>query len=1002
MPSSLLSSSSSNFNNLMPHRVREVLLVSSPYDAFILEEEGNLTERIFDEYSELSLSSAPRVTHVNTAEAALEIMEERRFDLVLSMTRISDMDSVEFGRKVKKLRPGRSVVLLAFDTPEVDRISSLGFEDAIDQIFIWRGDAKILLAIIKYIEDMQNVDHDISTANVRVIILVEDSIRFYSSFMGILYSELMKQSSSLCSEGVNRMNKLLHMRSRPKVLFAKDYESAWNLYNKYKNNVLALISDCDFEINGKKDRKAGIQLAGQIRKDCPELPILLHSAEEQMRKEAESVNALFLNKNSPRLHQHIKDFLSDYLGFGPFIFRMPDGREVGRAHDVRELERVIMDIPEESLRYHSQANHISVWLMARSEYALAKEFRPRKVSDFHDMEGVRHWVVNRLQSERKRKRRGVIAEYSRSRLEPENRLIRVGSGSIGGKARGIAFINAILPTDQWFEKYKDLVVQVPQTIILCTDWFDKFLSENNLFDIAYRSNDDSSVIEAFINARLPEDLRSELRFILKNLDFPLAVRSSSLLEDSQFHPFAGIYDTFMLPNNHSDPNVRLEELTRAIKLVYASTFKMNAKAYIENTARRIEEEKMAVAIQGVVGQRYKNRYYPTFSGVAQSYNYYPIGHLKSNDGITMMALGLGRMVVDGGQALRFSPKHPQVTPQFATPETVLENSQKGFWALDMDSPFLDDPDKDQTTLKYYNLDVSEEDGTLMLVGSTYNAQDDRIQDSLDIPGPRVVTFNNFLKYNTLDLTEALIEIMDICKRGMGSDVEIEFAVDMGDWGRATHTEMPNVEPTLSVLQLRPIVSDSGLENHESHDFLDEQCLCRTKMALGHGQFNNLQDIIYVKRDSFDPAKSKEIAVEVGALNKDCKNENRNYILIGPGRWGSADSWLGIPVQWSQISRASIIVEASPKGYNVDPSQGTHFFQNITSLRIGYLTVPPGAEAGKNSDFVDWEYLDSLTPLNEGKYLRHVRCVMSFVVHLDGRKGEGIITKPGVPIDPEKC
>ncbi len=985
------------FHKLMPHRVREVLLVSSPYDAFILEEDGSLTERLFDEYSELSLSSAPRVTHVTTAEAALDMMDERRFDIILSMMRLADMDPEEFGRKVKEKRPGRPVVLLAFDNPDLERISNITNESAIDMVFMWRGDSKILLAIIKYIEDMQNVDYDIAVANVRVIILVEDTVRFYSTFLGNLYSELMQQSNSLCSEGVNTMNKLLHMRSRPKVLFARDYQGALALYEKYKDNVLALISDCGFNIDGVRDRTAGIQLAKIIRKEMAELPILLHSAEDDLRGEAEKLNALFLNKNSPRLHNHIHAFLENFLGFGPFIFRMPDGREVGRAHDVRELERIITDIPRESLSYHAQANHISVWLLARNEYGLARKFRPRKVTDFQDMEAVRRWVIKKLKEERRKKRRGVITEYSRLRLEPENRFLRIGKESIGGKARGIAFINSILPADKWAEKFEGLIVQVPQTIVLCTDWFDEFLSWNNLYDTAYNSTDDFSVVREFIKAELPKNISDELRFMLETLNFPLAVRSSSLLEDSQYQPFAGIYETYMLPNNNKNADVRFNELARAIKLVFASTFSQNAKAYIENTARRIEEEKMAVIIQGVVGQRHGSRYYPSFSGVAQSYNYYPIGHLSSGDGITMVALGLGRMVVSGGQSLRFSPKFPQVLPQFSSPEAILKNSQKGFWALDMESSFVDDPYLTQTTLKYYNLDAAEKDGTLKIVGSTFSPDNDRIIDSFEAKGPRVITFNNLLKYNAIPLTEALFDLMELCKMGMGSDIEIEFAVDMGDWGKTVPRGQKKISPTLNVLQLRPILSESTLENQNSLSFLDDQCVCKTEMAMGHGLMDNIKDIIYVKRQSFDPAFSKKIAAEIGQLNNECKSQGKEYILIGPGRWGSADPWLGIPVQWSQISRAKVIVEASPKGYNVDPSQGTHFFQNITSLRIGYLTIPPGAEVGESSDFVDWEYLDCLVPIDETRYLRQVRCEMSFFTYIDGRKGEGVIAKPGVSL-----
>jgi hypothetical protein len=974
-------------------------MVSSPYDAYIIEEDGSLTERIFDEYSELNLSAAPRVTHVTTAEAALEMMTKRRFDLVLAMKRLSDMDVVEFGRKVKKLRPNRKVVLLAFDHPEIESLSHYIHPDAIDMVFMWSGDTRILLAIIKYMEDIQNVDHDIEMANVRVIIMVEDSIRFYSSFLGLLYAELMHQSSLLFSEGVNRMHKLLHMRSRPKILLARDFEQGVALCEKYKKNLMTVISDVGYNRGGIRDPEAGIKLASWLTGGITEAPILLHSSEASMRTQAEEVGAFFLRKNSPRLHRHIRNFLTHQLGFGPFVFRLPDYSEVGRAHDVRELERMLLHIPSESLRHHAKSNHISIWLMARSEYDLASRLRPRKVSDFKDIEDVRQYLLDVLAKARRARHSGVIAEYQRARLEPDNRFLRIGEGSIGGKARGIAFVNMLLSDEKFDEKFEGLKVQVPQTLVLCTNWFDRFLEENSLDEVAYHSEDDERIINAFIKAQLPKELEAELSFILENFTFPLAVRSSSLLEDSQFQPFAGIYETYMLPNSDPDFEARKRHLFRAIKLVYASTFLQNAKAYIDNTARRIEEEKMAVVIQGVIGQRYHERYYPAFSGVTQSFNYYPIGHQKAEQGITMVALGLGRMVVDGGQALRFCPYHPQVLPQYSTPAAMLKNSQTGYWAINMNHSFSDDFEHKQTTLKYYRLEEAEKDGVLALMGGVYSAADDRIRDGLNDPGPRVITFNNFLKYKIMPLCPALIDLLQTCKAGMGSDVEIEFAFDMGDWGKTLDRGQPRKVPSVQVLQLRPIVSEMGLENHECHDFRDDQCVSKTDMALGHGLHLDICDLVYVRRDNFDPKNNKKIAEEVGRINKTIKEQKRRYILIGPGRWGSADPWLGIPVQWSQISKARVIVEASPKGYNVDPSQGTHFFQNITSLRIGYLTVPPGASKGEFSSFVDWDYLDALPNHSNSEFLRHVRVDECFVVHIDGRKGQGIITKPGVPADP---
>jgi len=987
------------FNDLMPHRVREVLLVSSPYDAFIMQEEGHLTEQIFLEYKDLNLSSAPRFTHVTTAEEALRMLEERRFDIVLAMNRMGGMDLQSFGRTVKEMRPGKPVVVLAFDHAEIEWMTNLVNPDCIDAVFMWNGDAKILLAIIKHIEDRQNVDHDIGIANIRVILVVEDSVRFYSSFLAALYPELMKQSRALFAEGSNRLHKLVRMRTRPKILHATSYEQALALAEKYRDNLLALISDVGFRRAGRHDETAGLLLMRKIRQGSPDIPILLQSFDEKNAALAFLEGVLFLNKNSPSLLHDIRRFLTDYLGFGDFIFRLPDGREVARASDVYELEKCIAGVPAESLEFHTSRNHVSNWLMARSEFELAQKLQPKSVGDFPTVEDVRQYLLRELRILRKVGSRGVIADFSRHEFDPDALFQRLGQGSIGGKARGLAFLNTLLTDEPHNGRLAGMSVRVPQSFAIATDYFDQFMEQNNLAALAYRSEDDDEIARRFYAASLPEQLRSDLEMILGHVHCPLAVRSSSLLEDDMIHPFAGIYRTVMIPNNGEDRRARLENLSRAIKLVYASAFFRNAKAYVENTAHRVEEEKMAVVVQRLVGKDFGRRFYPHLSGVAHSYNYYPVGPQQPEDGVVQVALGLGRIVVDGGQALRFCPRYPNVTPQFATPELAVKNSQRIFYALDLADGEVTPDFNLAGNLKPHELRDALDDGSLQLVGSVYDPHDNTIKESPYAQGAWVITFNNILKHQSLPLAGALMELMRLGELGLGTAVELEFAVDLGDYGRRDLLPKADHEPTLYALQLRPIVTQAAQTDQQLNGFDPAALVCRSTQALGQGHFENLFDVVYVKNAAFNPARNPQIARQVGEFNETLRRAQRHYILIGPGRWGSADHWLGIPVQWSQISGARLIIEASPSGYDVEPSQGSHFFHNITSLRIGYFTVPPGARPDDRSqgNFVDWSWLDAQPAVQETEYLRHVRLNSPLVAMVDGRKGLGVIARAATSV-----
>jgi hypothetical protein len=771
-----------------------------------------------------------------------------------------------------------------------------------------------------------------------------------------------------------------------------------SLLQRCRRNLLAVISDVAIPRGGKVDARAGVDFALNARRDEPELPVLLQSANPDNAELAAEIDAAFADKNSPTLLAEIRSFLTTRLGFGDFIFCTPDGREVGRARDLREMEQQLATIPAESVAHHASHNHFSIWLMARSEFELAKLLRPRKVSDFGGTEAMRSHLVGVLREARRSTYRGHIADLNPERFE-HDLISRTGQGALGGKARGIAFLNRYLSeTDE--QQLEALPVRIPKTVVITTDMFDEFLDNNDLREFAVECEDDLEIARRFLAGAPPGELVESLDFLIGRLDGPLAIRSSSLLEDSLHQPFAGIYSTLMIPNNSSETLERLQQLSSAVKLVYASTFSANARAYLSATGHLKEEEKMAVIIQQVVGRPHRNRFYPTFSGVAQSFNYYPVGPQQGRDGIVHVALGLGRTVVDGGRALRFSPRHPEVLPQFATPKSMLDGSQRSFYALDMEYPCCQVDIDPLANVREFNLASAERDGTLLPVGSVFSSNDEQLRDDLRQPGPRVVSFNNILKHQAIPLAEALNRVIRIARRALAAPVEIEFACEMGDWGRTTPSGVERVGPELYVLQMRPLGSRNLAPRINRLEYSPEDVLCSSQSSLGHGIEKGIHDIVYVRRDRWQAGKNRAIAREVESLNNELRVAKRQYLLIGPGRWGTADEWLGIPVQWRQISKARVIVEASPKGYDVEPSQGTHFFQNITSLRIGYLTIPPGAvrtvggEGNNNRPYLDWDWLDAQPAQRETEHLRHLQFRKNLTVVLDGREGRGLIAKPG--------
>lgn len=978
-------------NALMPHRVREVLLVSSYYDAFILEEDGYLTERIWTQYKELNLTSSPRVTHVSTGEEAIRAMEWRRFDLVITMTRLADMDVLSFGRRVKEVRPGRPVVLLALDEAELRDIDHQAAEDAIDGIFLWTGDANLLIAVIKMIEDRENIDHDILAAGVRVILVVEDTVRHYTKFLPVLYNAILAQAQSLITEVLNDSQRIHRLRARPKVLLTHDWDSAVALISLYRNNLAAVISDIRYPRGGVVDPEAGYHLCQYIQGILPDVPVLLQSADPLKEEKAAELGFQFVHKYSKTLLRDIEGFLSFNLGFGEFVFRTPEGTEVARATGIQDMVHTIPHVDERALLYHAEHNHISTWLMARCEFELARKVRSKVFADFASLQDMRDWLVDALRSRRFDANIGVISEFDAVTFAVNSPFTRMGEGSIGGKARGVAFLNFLLLRTRLPTQFPEMGIHVPQTLVLCTGIFDLFLDENGLRQLDWDTMSDEDIARRFLYARLPDGIRRQLRDVLSQLRFPLAVRSSSLLEDSAAQPFAGIYSTYMLPNAHPDIETNLAELCVAIRLVYASTFFSNARGYIERTPHRIEEEKMAVMIQRLVGQHHgehRESFYPTIAGVAQSLNHYPVGHQKASDGVALVALGLGRIVVEGGETLRFSPVSPAIMPQLSSPAAALRNTQKTFWALAMQRERADLMAGEDSTLERHPLKVAEEHGTLKFVGSTYCPEDDHIRDGLHHVGPRLVTLSPVLKSGVIPLAPALDRLLGICRKGMGREVQIEFAIHMGDKGKPRRRGQERTKPKLFALQLRPLGLGGETILANMHDVSNDEVLVRTRHCLGTGLISDIADVVYVDNAAFDPQFTPEMARQVGAINDELVRQGRPYLLIGPGRWGSSDSWLGIPVKWSQIRGAKVIVEASPEGYHVDPSQGSHFFQNITSLRIGYLTVPPTDKQA----FVDWAWLDAIEPEHQTTYLRHVRLPEPLEIQLDGSLPLALVAK----------
>jgi len=989
------------FHTLMPFKVREILLVSSLYDAFVIEEEGLISELIIGEYQHLLLSSPPRVTRTNSGIKAMSRLKEGQYDLVITMSKNIGMDPYDFGMNIKDQHPGLPVILLATNSSDVHLIAQKKDKTGIDKAFYWTGDSTLFLAIIKYVEDAVNAHDDTINGNVRVIIMVEDSIRFYSTLLPIFYTEIVRQTQRAISEDLNEMQRLITRRARLKILLAETFEEGMDYFNKYKDYVLGIVTDIRYPRNGKEDPEAGYALSREVRKVSKFIPILMQSSEKVNRVKSLSPGTSFLNKNSPSLLQDLQHFLLNYLGFGDFIFLRPKKRrakikdghlpgdipeemvEITRASNMHEFVRKLQEVPLESIQFHSERNHFSNWLFARCEFSPAMRMQPKKASDFTDLNEVRKYLLDTFNESRRHKQRAVITDFAQQKYEFDSSFTRLTGDSLGGKGSGIAFMRSLLTRYNFEKKYRGINIGVPSTVVLGTLEFDRFISENNLINFLDKSQrDDHEIAQAFLGSRINKELRDKLSLLLDHFKSPLAIRSSGILEDSQDFPFAGVYSTYMLPNNHNNKKTRLKQLCQAIKLVYASVFYKEAMSYIESTSLKIEDEKMAVVIQRVVGHDHNGRFYPTFSGVVQSYNFYPVSHQIPEDGIASIAVGLGKPIVTGEKALRFSPRYPDIIPEFSSTELTLKNSQRKLYAVDMSQKEFTLSESEDITLRKLDITDIRDDGSLDLIASTYNMNDEIIRDGVSSDGTLVVTFSGILKYGSLPLSSILQDLVDIGKRGMGCPIEIEFAVDL-------HQE-ENVPPVMSILQIRPLVPSYDLCNI-SLDRIDnkENLLIISKRALGNGVNNSIRDIVFVRPETFDSSKTIEIADEVGVINEKLTTSSSPYILMGPGRWGTQDRWLGIPVRWHQIYGVKIIVETALENFDIDPSQGTHFFQNVVSRGIGYIHT----DSQSLTSFIDWSWINDQEVKNDLQYVRHVQLSSPVTVKIDGRCGHALVEKP---------
>ena len=969
-----------SFANLMNKRIYNVLLIATKYDAFMLEDDGRVDEQIFNEYTSLSLRYPPRFTQVTTEEEALAELKDRNFELIICMPNMDNRDIFAAATEIKIHYPNIPIVVLTPFSKEVSKRIANEDLSAIDYVFSWLGNAELLLAIIKLIEDKMNAPDDTASVGVQIILLVEDSVRFYSSALPHLYKFVLEQSQMFAKEALNDHQRTLRMRGRPKIKLARTYEEAVRIFNQYRDNMLGIISDMSFMHDGVKDPYAGYKFGQYVRKTGLIIPFVLESSEASNKVYAKELGASFIDKNSKSYPQDLRKKIMQRFGFGDFVILNPQTKEeIMRIKDLKDLQKKVFQIPDDSLVYHLSRNHFSRFFYSRAMFPPAEVLKRVDVSDYKDMDEARKLIFDLIVQYRRMKNSGVVAVYQKERFDEYSNFARIGDGSLGGKGRGLAFIGAMVKRYPKLE-HDHFAVTIPKTVVICTDIFDEFMETNELYPVALSDVDDETILKYFLRASLPARLIEDLMAFFDVVKSPIAVRSSSLLEDSHYQPFAGIYSTYMVPKLE-DKYDMLRTLSDAIKAVYASVFYRDSKAYMTATSNLIDQEKMAIVLQEVVGNRYNDRFYPTISGVARSLNFYPIGNEKAEDGIANIALGLGKYIVDGGQTLRFSPRHPHNILQMSTMDFALRETQTRFYALDLKNLADQFSVDDSFNLLRLNLKDADADGSLKFIVSTYDPYDQVIRDGYYPGGRKILSFVNVLQHEVFPLADTLDQILHVGQDEMGRPIEIEFAV--------------NIDPqnpgfaTFYLLQVRPIVDNKEVMEEDLTLVEQEDTILTSTSVLGHGIVTDVQDIIYVKTGAFCSSNNQSIAYDIEKMNRQFTGEEKNYVLVGPGRWGSSDSWLGIPVKWPRISNARVIVECGLDNYRVDPSQGTHFFQNLTSFGVGYFTINPF----KGDGWFDEGYLNSLPAVEETEYLRHVRFDKPVVIKMDGKKSLGVVLKP---------
>ena len=967
------------YHDMMPFKVREVLLVATLYDAYTVEKEGRFSEHILGEHYQANLTSMPRVTGVSTYDEAMEQMNTRHFDLLILMIGADKETPMAIAGTVKEHFPYIPINILLNNKQEVTSFKEKTAGQGIyDNLFVWNGDSRIFFTMVKLLEDKVNVENDMQIGLIKAILLVEDSEIYYSRYLPLLYSSVFEQTRRIMHDlTTDELYKILRLRARPKVLLASNYEDAIEIIKKYGDFLLCLITDVIFQREGEYDDNAGFRLVKYARDNFKALPTIIQSSEVQNARMAFELKSTFINKNSDTLLQDIKSFINHHLGFGNFEYRDPGGRKIAEARSLKEFEKHIETIPIESLIYHGKRNHFSLWLMARGEIKIAKMIYPVKVTDFKTPQEYRDYLKYVIKKYRNESNSGKIVSFEESALQDESNIVSLGTGALGGKGRGLAFINTLIYNLNFSERLTGINIRNPRTSIIGTDEFDHFIEKNNLTEIIHGDYDYSDIREIFLRSELSYHLEKKLRTLLGVMKCPLAVRSSSLLEDSTNQPFSGVFETFLLPNNHPDSKIRYQQLVDAIRLVYASIYSPDSRAYFDFIKYNIEDEKMAVVIQEVVGYEYDGYLYPHISGTAQSHNYYPIAHMKPEDGFALSALGLGHYVVSGEKSYRFSPKYPDL--EVSSPKTLIKESQVDFIALDLHKSEINFKEGGaEASLVRLSIAEAEKHGNLTHLVSVYDPENDRMQPGLSVNGPRILNFTNILNYNYIPLAKALEFILDVGKEAMGTPIEIEYAL--------TLSNEPAGLPSFYLLQIKPLVGNAADFSFNLDEIDKQKILIFSEKSMGNGIIEDISDIIFVKRDVFDKTRTKEMVKEIDEMNKQLTAENRNYILIGPGRWGTRDQFIGIPVNWINISAAKVIIEISLADFPLDASLGSHFFHNVTSMNIGYFSI----QHNSRNEFVDWNELEKQKLITESKYFKHVRFNKPLNVVMEGKKQYSLV------------